>query len=69
MVLDQAQRGLKLNTPEAIHGSLLGYKELFLQGKAVSVQTLITYLPTLILLSFPVHARSISRSLQSDSSL
>lgn len=37
MVFDQAQRGLKYNTPEAIHGSLLGYKELFLQGSAVSV--------------------------------
>ncbi|BGP15830.1 hypothetical protein JCM10213_005686 [Rhodosporidiobolus nylandii] len=33
MVYDQAQRGFKLNTPEAIHGSLLGYKELFLEGK------------------------------------
>ncbi|POY71739.1 putative Non-specific serine/threonine protein kinase [Rhodotorula taiwanensis] len=33
MVYDQAQRGLRLNTPEAIHGSLLGYKELFLEGK------------------------------------
>jgi FKBP12-rapamycin complex-associated protein len=36
MVLEQAQRGFKLNTPEAIHGSLLGYKELFLEGKMVS---------------------------------
>ena len=35
MVYDQAQRGLRLNTPEAIHGSLLGYKELFLEGKMV----------------------------------
>lgn len=35
MVLEQAQRGFKLNTPEAIHGSLLGYKELFLEGKMV----------------------------------
>ncbi|GAA5848144.1 hypothetical protein JCM3766R1_000463 [Sporobolomyces carnicolor] len=33
MVYDQAQRGFKYNTPEAIHGSLLGYKELFLEGK------------------------------------
>lgn len=33
MVYDQAQRGFKSNTPEAIHGSLLGYKELFLEGK------------------------------------
>ncbi|GAA5903699.1 hypothetical protein JCM6882_003390 [Rhodosporidiobolus microsporus] len=33
MVYDQAQGGFKLNTPEAIHGSLLGYKELFLEGK------------------------------------
>ncbi|BGP55274.1 hypothetical protein JCM8202_000651 [Rhodotorula sphaerocarpa] len=33
MVYDQAQRGLRLHTPEAIHGSLLGYKELFLEGK------------------------------------
>ncbi|KAL8292423.1 hypothetical protein RQP46_001035 [Phenoliferia psychrophenolica] len=33
MVFEQAQRGLKLNTPEAIHGSLLGYRELFLEGK------------------------------------
>lgn len=35
MVLEQAQRGLKLNTHEAIHGSLLGFKELFLQSKTV----------------------------------
>lgn len=35
MVYDQAQRGLRLHTPEAIHGSLLGYKELFLEGKMV----------------------------------
>ncbi|GJN89148.1 hypothetical protein Rhopal_002122-T1 [Rhodotorula paludigena] len=33
MVYEQAQRGFKLNTPEAIHGSLLGCKELFLEGK------------------------------------
>ncbi|KAM0752153.1 FAT-domain-containing protein [Meredithblackwellia eburnea MCA 4105] len=33
MVFDQAQRGFKLNTPEAIHGSLLGYKELIVEGK------------------------------------
>ncbi|BGP07821.1 phosphatidylinositol kinase-related protein kinase tor1 [Rhodotorula toruloides] len=33
MVYEQAQRGFKLNTAEAIHGSLLGYKELFLEGK------------------------------------
>jgi FKBP12-rapamycin complex-associated protein len=33
MVLEQAQRGFKINTPESIHGSLLGYKELFLEGK------------------------------------
>lgn len=36
MVFEQAQRGFKLNTPEAIHGSLLGYKELFLNGTTVS---------------------------------
>jgi FKBP12-rapamycin complex-associated protein len=35
MVYEQAQRGFRLNTPEAIHGSLLGYKELFLEGKMV----------------------------------
>lgn len=35
MVFEQAQRGFKLNTPEAIHGSLLGYKELFLNGTTV----------------------------------
>lgn len=40
MVYDQAQRGLRLNTPEAIHGSLLGYKELFLEGKMVSARDL-----------------------------
>ena len=34
MVFEQAQRGFKLGTAEAVHGSLLGYKELFLQGKA-----------------------------------
>ncbi|KAK4703758.1 serine/threonine-protein kinase mTOR, partial [Phenoliferia sp. Uapishka_3] len=33
MVFEQAQRGFKLNTPEAIHGSLLGYKELFVEGR------------------------------------
>ena len=33
MVLEQAQRGFSLNSPEAIHGSLLGYKELFVHGK------------------------------------
>ncbi|KAI5480415.1 FKBP12-rapamycin complex-associated protein [Pseudohyphozyma bogoriensis] len=33
MVYEQAQRGFKINTAEAIHGSLLGYKELFLEGK------------------------------------
>lgn len=38
MVLKQAQEGFKLNTPEGIHGSLLGYKELFLEGKMVSVK-------------------------------
>ncbi|GAA5970883.1 hypothetical protein JCM11641_004492 [Rhodosporidiobolus odoratus] len=33
MVYTQAQLGFDLRTPEAIHGSLLGYKELFLEGK------------------------------------
>ncbi|KAM0787611.1 hypothetical protein ACM66B_003678 [Microbotryomycetes sp. NB124-2] len=33
LVFEQAQRGFKLNFPEAIHGSLLGYKELFLEGQ------------------------------------
>lgn len=35
MVFEQAQRGFKLGTSEAIHGSLLGYKELFLEGQTV----------------------------------
>jgi serine/threonine-protein kinase mTOR len=29
MVFEQAQRGFKINTPDAVHGSLLGYQELF----------------------------------------
>lgn len=38
MVFEQAQRGFKLGTSEAIHGSLLGYKELFLEGQTVRVE-------------------------------
>lgn len=33
LVLDQIQKGFKINSTESIHGSLLAYKELFLQGK------------------------------------
>ncbi|SCZ93158.1 BZ3500_MvSof-1268-A1-R1_Chr6-2g08497 [Microbotryum saponariae] len=33
MVFGQAQIGFKTGYPETIHGSLLGYKELFLEGK------------------------------------
>ncbi|GAA93365.1 uncharacterized protein L969DRAFT_91224 [Mixia osmundae IAM 14324] len=32
MVFEQAQRGFKMATPDAIHGSLLGYQELFLRA-------------------------------------
>lgn len=42
MVYEQAQRGFKLNTPEAIHGSLLGCKELFLEGKMVRAHSSVT---------------------------
>lgn len=38
MVFEQAQRGFKMGTPDAIHGSLLGYKELIVE--AGSVRTL-----------------------------
>jgi hypothetical protein len=36
MVFDQAQRGLKSTNPDTIHGSLLGFKELFVSGRMVS---------------------------------
>lgn len=36
MVFEQAQRGFKIASAEAIHGSLLGYKELFTNGNMVS---------------------------------
>lgn len=32
MVYDQAQKGFRMNTGDSIHGSLLGYKELFTNG-------------------------------------
>jgi FKBP12-rapamycin complex-associated protein len=35
MVFEQAQRGFRINTGDAIHGSLLGYKELFTNGNMV----------------------------------
>jgi FKBP12-rapamycin complex-associated protein len=37
MVFEQAQRGFRINTGDAIHGSLLGYKELFTNGNMVCV--------------------------------
>lgn len=36
MVFEQAQKGFKMATGDAIHGSLLGYKELFTNGNMVS---------------------------------
>lgn len=36
LVFEQAQRGFKMNTGDAIHGSLLGYKELFTNANMVS---------------------------------
>lgn len=35
MVFEQAQKGFKSNNGDAIHGSLLGYKELFTNGNMV----------------------------------
>ena len=40
MVFEQAQRGFKMATGDAIHGSLLGYKELFTNGNMVSLPDL-----------------------------
>ena len=35
LVYEQASKGLKLNTSDSIHGSLLGYQELFLRAGMV----------------------------------
>jgi FKBP12-rapamycin complex-associated protein len=39
MVYDQAAKGFKLNTADAIHGSLLGYQELFQRAGMVRPAT------------------------------
>ena len=48
MVFEQAQKGFKSNNGDAIHGSLLGYKELFTNGNMVRSpmpSTSIVYMP------------------------
>jgi hypothetical protein len=64
MVFEQAQRGLKINTPDAIHGSLLGYKELFLNaGMVFSLLFFLTdFLFLLKILSHSLCNRATSKS-------
>lgn len=63
MVFEQAQKGFKMNTGDTIHGSLLGYKELFTNGGMVRIYTARLTMSTLtdirLLVIIAVHARTV----------